>query len=178
MPAVNGFISSIFETAPVVLQKRLRPFSCFHWAVLAAMESPFAVGGTPTPDDVVFAVWVCQRGWQDRADILAPDYEAIRDWGHEFDYVDAVNVLRAYMDEAFDGPSTWVPDDAKPSGVPGAFHLPAILLQHLHGLTEADAWDMPLQRALAYRCAIAEANGSEVVTDRQLALIEEAKRRG
>jgi hypothetical protein len=37
---------------------------------------------------------------------------------------------------------------------------------------------MPLQRALAYRCAIAEANGADVVNDRQLALIKEAQGRG
>jgi len=173
---VNKFLSSIFDPAPVVLRRRLRPFSAFHWAVLAAMDSAFTAGRTPTPDDVVVAVWVCSRGWEDRSQILDPDSDAIREWGHEFDYHAAAATLREYMEAAFDGPETWVPKNSKPSGVPGAFHLPAILMQHMHGLTEAEAWDMPLQRALAYRCAIAEANGAEVVTDRQLALIEEANR--
>lgn len=173
---MNPFLQSIFEQSTMVLQRRLRPFSCFHWAVLTVAESPFLVGGLPTPDDVTFAVWVCQHGWEDRADILDPDYEAVREWGHEFDLLAEIAALRDYMESALDGPTTWVPDEAKQSGIPAPFHLPAILLQHLHGLTEAEAWDMPLQRALAYRCAIAEANGADVVTDRQLALIEEANR--
>jgi hypothetical protein len=175
---VNRFLQSVFESATVVLQRRLRPFCCFHWAALTVTESPFVVGGLPSPDDVVFAVWVCQRGWSDRADILDPDYEAAREWGHEFDHVAACTALREYIEAAFDGPETWVPEKAKASGIPAPFHLPAILLQHLHGLTEAEAWDMPLQRALAYRCAIAEANGADVVNDRQLALIKEAQGRG
>ena len=49
-------------------------------------------------------------------------------------------------------------------------------MREMSGLSEAEVWDMPYNRLAGYRACIAEANGWEVVNERQQRILDEIAR--
>ena len=179
--ADNPFLRSLFVQPPEVLGRRLRPFSAYHAAALMLLDSPFMRGGKQdiTPDDLVLAVFVCSCGFRDGPSKLfpAPAVEELASWGHQFDFNAGLATFRQYLDDYLYLPSVWQPEgEGKESGVPAPFHAVATVLQHMNGLSEAEAWDLPFARLVGYKAAIAEAHGWEVVSERQEALLREVER--
>lgn len=173
MPATNPFIASLFVRPRVLLARELRPFSAWHWAAFVALDLPFITKRKPTPDDLVVAVAVCCTQFGDDLTQLA----APKGWGGEFDFAQELAKFRLYLNEHCTFPDRYELEGASTrlSAVPFAFFAVATVLQNVHGITEAEAWNMPLCRLVAYKEAYAESQGEALVSDRDFQAWEEAR---
>jgi len=77
--------------------------------------------------------------------------------------------FEAHLDDYLVVPEMWHDENGEPkvSGIPWPVYCVTAVLQNMRGITEAQAWDMPLNRLVAYKCAIAEQNGAEVVSEQE-----------
>ena len=180
----NAFLKSLFVQPPEVIGRQLRPLSAWHIAALMILDSPFAKArAVVTSADLVIAVWVCSLRFEDGAAQLfpSPPEDVITEWGRDFDFESELAAFQLYLDDYLDLPGVWMPDGGgRESGIPSPFHCVATVLCHMHGITEARAWDMPFNLLVSYKSAIAEESGWEVVNERQqglLALADELNRK-
>jgi len=171
---VNPFIASAFPARAVVLRQVLRPFSAYHWAALIALRSPYIGGGQVAASDLIAAVWVCTHGWGDN--VLDVDEAAVKAWGHAHDFESESAAFQAYLSAFLDFPERYEFDDdrGKETAIPLPFFCVASVMRSYPGILEAEAWDMPLNRLVAYRRAKEEADGAVLVSDRDLELAEVA----
>ena len=171
---MDSFLQSLFTPRAVVLGKKLQPLSAWHCSMLLAFKSPFMEGGNVSEGDVVMAAHIMSEKWPAGMDaITAPDAADLTQWGAR---VGKMNLeaesavlsehILAYLTNL---PELWKPKDGKstPSGIPWPFQCVSTVLQNMHGLTEDAAWNMPVNRLIAYRAAIAESNGHEIVSEKQ-----------
>ncbi|MBU0706703.1 hypothetical protein KJ662_05625, partial [Patescibacteria group bacterium] len=70
----NAFLRSLFVQPPLLLGRRLKPFSAYHVAALMLFDSPFIRGGRQdiTRDDLVLAAFICSHGFRDGPRALFP----------------------------------------------------------------------------------------------------------
>ena len=180
MSDVSPFLQALFVQPSLVMGKQLQPFSAFHAACLMLVNSPFLSGGELTHCDVSTAVYLCSLTWEDRGDVLSPNLTSIAEWGNkhvETDMLDITKQIESHLSDCMRFPELWVKETGanSDSGVPFPFRLVATVLSNCSGITEAEAWDMPLSRLAGYRACIAEDNGAEILTDRQRELIKQAQ---
>jgi hypothetical protein len=174
MPATNPFIASMFVRPREILARGLRPFSAWHWAAFVALDLPFLSKRPPTPDDLVLAVAVCCTQFGD--DLTALDVPP--GWGNEFDFVRELETFRLYLNEHCTFPDRYETvgsEGSRMSAIPSPFYCVSTVLMHMHGITEAEAWNMPLCRLVAYKEAVAESQGAELVSERDLEAWEAAR---
>ena len=173
----NPFLQAVFVQPREVMGRQLRPFSAYHAAALMLLDSPFILG---THDgvgaqDLVLAAYVCSFGFEDGPQVLFPEVDlgAIEAWADEcvnIDFEEELQVFNAYMDDYLEAPEMWQPAKGgagKDSGIPWPVYCVTVVLQNMKGVSEADAWNMPLSRLVAYKCAIAEQNGAEIISQDQ-----------
>lgn len=173
---VDPFIRMMWAPRAKVLGKTLRPVSAYHLTALAFLESPFYCGGTPQPSDILAAICLLETEWQNGMDqVAAVDMEMVQEWGAtlgKLDWSEAEAGVQAhinfYLDEL---PEMWIENGkpTKPSALPYPALFVSAVLIHMPGIPEADVWNMPFHRLAAYRAAIAENNGYEIVGERDRA---------
>jgi len=185
----NPFLQAIFVQPRVVMGRQLLPLSAYHAAALMLLDSPFIVSSDDplTHDDLVLACYVCSFGVADGPTSLFPELDmvGILEWGASCKDIDndaEFEAFSVYLNDYLTFPEMWQPTDAgatKTSGIPWPVYCVTTVLQNMRGITEQEAWDMPLNKLVAYKCAIAEQNGAEVVSEKQrnyakwLALMEQ-----
>ena len=83
----------------------------------------------------------------------------------------SIEAFKAYVSAYTEMPEPWVDKGKtqKQSAVPFTIRLAWSLMQRL---SEGEAWNCPMSRALGYYSAEAEFNGTEFVSEQQLKLIE------
>jgi len=173
----NPFLKAIFVQPRVVLGRELLPFSAYHAAALMLLDSPFiTVTDEPvTGEDLVVAAYICSHGFVDGPKHLFPsvDIVDILEWGAatgEYDEAAEFESFNEYMSDYLDFPELWQPAShgkQKVSGIPWPVYCVGSVLQNMRGISEQQAWDMPLNRLVSYKCAIAEQNGAEVINEAQ-----------
>ena len=173
----NPFLQAIFVQPREVLGRKLRPFSAYHAAALMLLDSPFIVPGAQgvALQDLILATHICSYGFTDGPATLFPhvDTDAINAWADscaDVDYEQEAQVFMVYLDDYLETPDIWQSDATgkeKLSGIPWPVFCVTAVLQNMRGVSESAAWDMPLNRLVAYKCAIAEQNGAEVVSQKQ-----------
>jgi len=166
---VNPFLQSVFVQPPVVLESQLQPFSAYHAAAMMILGSPFMDGGTVTREDLVLAVYVCSRGFEDGPAHLFPlDADEVSQCAHDFDFAAEMALFEEYMGDHMSFPDVFQPKGGgKQSGIPWPFYAVATVLQGMGGISEQEAWDMPISRLVGYKAAIAEQAGADVQSQDQ-----------
>jgi len=170
----NPFLKAMFVQPRVVLGRELLPLSAYHAAALMLLDSPFVSDGDIGKDDIILAAYVCSMDSEQGPKKLFPelDLPEVLAWGAghgDFDLVEELEVFSVYMDDYLDFPELWQPtgEKTKTSGIPWPVYCVTAVLQNMRGISEYDAWNMPLGKLVAYKMAIAEQNGAEVVSETQ-----------
>lgn len=170
---------AILYEPPIVLSRRLRPFSPFHALMLQSVDNPFFIGGDCGAPDLILAVHVCAHGWADRFAVMA-DAAKAQEWGQTcegVDWRDEVAAFRLYMDESWKLPERWKGggDDSE-ARANSAYHLAVFGMRHL-GMSEDVAWDCPVARLVCYRECYAESETgkSRLVTEDERFAIDSLK---
>jgi hypothetical protein len=171
----DRFLRSLFVQPRAVLGRQLLPLSAYHVAALSLLGSPFFHGGTVDHNDVILAVFACSFDSVNGPPSLFPlDVQGITKWAETASAYDPARArveLDAHIEDYIGMmPELWPRDNdksVKTSGVPLAFHAVATVLQNMHGITEYEAWNMPFNRLVGYKCAILEGQGFDVKTEHE-----------
>ena len=170
-----------FLAAPVtVLGKRLRPFALGHSYLLEACERPFARGGEVAPAELVFAVWICSRSFEDCITGLRAGDTATkcRMWGfknRKADYNREMDIFDAYIADHSEVPLRWEVPGKQSSGPRVPWQI-AMFWNLCSGRVDESLWDLPLGRAIVYSAArIASEGDDSLVSEDEWRVIDDGK---
>jgi len=170
------FFQSILVRPPVIMGRKLRPFSLFHALVLMQFDSSHLNGQKVTIDELVFSVFVCGLEYPQGVDYIF-SIKAIKDcakWGKKskkkYDYSESFEEFRQYLLDYMRFPGIYETTSAsgqslnapKKSNIPWPFKVAADIMNKYPGFTEKEVWNMPVIKASTYRAHIAEDNGWEL----------------
>jgi len=177
------WFKSLFLDAPVIFGKRLLPFSLAHHFILRVFKNAYVVGGTPDDGDLLSAIHICSRTWeQNQATVLGKDSVLIlRTWAWTCSRIGTTTAHESFLTYLKDFQD--VPDHAEIIDVPAInegetivelkackvvapteFHLVHTLMSK-YGMSESEAWNMPLNRAQCYYDTDKEAVGESTLAD-------------
>lgn len=171
---IDPFLQSVFVQPQEVLGKKLKPLSAFHLAALLIIESPFLEDvGEVGVGELATAVFICTLDFKTGPSQLFPEpnYAKIRRWAvwNKFDFPLEQAIFEQHLMDYLNIPEIWGPDDNGPvqlSAVPSPVQVVVTVLENMHGITEAEAWDMPYSRLVGYKMVIAENMGMEIMTSK------------
>lgn len=170
-----------FLAEPVtVLGVQLRPFSLGHSLLLDVYESPFCKGGAVTLTELVFAVWICSRKFQDAIDDIHKDQfdKECRRWGRKCrraDFNREMEVFDQYVSEHSQCPRRW-DTPGKKSGGPRVPWQLAMFWNLCRGQIDESLWDLPLGRAIVYSATRLTSEGDQdFVSDEEWEFISDGK---
>jgi hypothetical protein len=152
------YADAFFCRPPSVLNVQLLPCTLGHIYFLQAIESAFFKGTPVGIDDLVTAVWVCSRPFAQSVSEWQSGklFESAKEIGQrmgEYD-LDAelvvfVDYISTYIESA---PALNTGGSGKQCPIPWPMLL-ASRLMSVYGMSEAQAWDTPCNRAQAYNAA-------------------------
>ena len=165
------FFQSVLVQPPVILGQRLRPLSAWHILALSAFQNPFIVGGEYGASHVAQAIWICKtefgtgaRRLMDSRELYHECFVFAQSLG-DFDVAGAAESLQQYIEDYTTSPKIWQKANAGTSAILMPLRVVATVMQHFQQITEADAWNMPFCRLMAYRACWAEDVGSDLVDE-------------
>lgn len=178
-----AFLQALYaKPAPVILGRRLRPFSLSHRVALMALGSPFMSGDGNTPiepADVAIAVAILSMSepfaplpkptLRDRWECRRAMKSGKRHWAN-------CSAITAFIADHSAHPTIWEKKrESHDDGIPWVLHVITRLIKH--GIPERDAWTMSEGRAIWLNLAILNQSGADLslVTDREKALMERIK---
>lgn len=158
-----------------VLRKRLKDFSVGHAFLLEAIESPFILGGNATLSDLATAVLICSLPFKKACQyLMSPLNKILRDvqrWAWwcslwRLDLANEMDAFKTYISAYHDMPDAYRKRGQKRyrSALPESVRVAWCLMERM---SEYDAWNCPMSRALTYFTAQAEYNGQEFVTEEE-----------
>ena len=164
---VDAWLTSLMVTPPVILGRRLKPFSLAHSFILERAGNPFWIGGERGPEHFFEALEICSRDLEEnRARIAGKPDNKFKRWVVKyFRKVAAKDVatFAQYLDDHL----ACHPRESGGSGrelhSPWQFRLVTDLVAR--GFTEERAWNMPLNLARCYYDARAEMDGDDSLLD-------------
>ena len=167
----DAYAAIVLAESPVILGRRLLPFSLGHHFALRALGSPFVTGGKIEASDTVLAVWVCSHSWQALCDKLRMHRGDIekecKTWGRRaskdgMDVAAASTALAGYIAAHTNAPKRWSKGDASGPRVPWELAVFWKLCSgDLSTSHRRDLWDMPVPEAIAYVSAASYAAGDD-----------------
>jgi hypothetical protein len=156
--------------SPVILGRRVLPFSVCHSMILHAAENPYWFGRECRPEDLIEAVMVCSRTWEQNRERFAKDgrREARRLAARLYlrkEFQAAHEAFAAYLNDACDVTARELPDTdgGRELVAPWQFRIVPFLMRH--GMSESEAWNCPVNRARCYLDATAEEAGDAILCD-------------
>jgi len=169
----GAFIQPMSYSPPIILGRRLRPFSCWHGLVLDASASTYLLGGQRAVSDLLFGIWVCSHDFADGFD-AASDLRAVNRWGRSqrkrwwrpaADLGAAAVLFDEHIRLSLTAPDRWQDGAGTPLRAPLWWHLALFARETLH-CSESEAWDFPLSRLICYRdCKAESEGGKDLMTD-------------
>lgn len=171
---VETFLQSVIAQPPVILTRRLRPFSVGHFTLLRALDSPFALGGTVHLKDALLALEICSRSFEDaRAWLHEATLESVARESAEqgkrsgpVDLHDLVGRIDKYMRLYTSVPKFWRSGQESQSKLPESLILVSVLMGKC-GMSESAAWSCPYGMAVWYVTAANERGEAIVSEDEQ-----------
>jgi hypothetical protein len=172
-PLITQITRHFLPCEATVLGVRLNRFTLWHWAQLAAHESPYAnLNYGETLGQLATAVLVCstpvfspvpfRRSW---VSSLLWKYRAIRYGG-----IRALHEEQVFFDWLIynlTGPERWNRKGSGSVQCPPWLFLVSLLISK--GMSEQDAWAMPVGRARCYLAALSVSEGGpDFFTDEEL----------
>lgn len=175
------FMQAVLSPAPVIMGIQLRPMSVGHSYLLAAVQSPFAVGGKVDRADLATAVIICAHDWDaGRALLFGEDgrlAEESSDLGeivHEItaDMTDAerdewftseLDAFDRYMEIARDIPDHFSNGQERSYRAPWEWHAVRLMCQNGLAADRSAAWNTPLNEAMCWRSVVVEHMGDDSI---------------
>lgn len=158
----SAFVQAFTYSPPVILGRRLLPFSPWHGIFLEATDSSYLLGGPHSFDDLISGIWLCSRsflnGWASPGDLR----EAKR-WGRRArndDLVEAYKLFDDHVKVSLSSPEYWRSPDSQSLRAPFFWHLATFGVNYLH-LSEQQAWDYPVARLTCYLACKSENEGGK-----------------
>lgn len=178
--AYTAWYKGLVYQPPVILGRRLKPFSLAHSMTLEELRNPYVMTSSPQLDPAAlhFALWVCtMSGDEIGRNVYATKrlklWIALRGWWYrKHDLQDAHETFLAYIKDCSDHPERSIPcsADGKEKSrtfvkAPWQYHMVRTLCK-VYGMYHAQAWDCPLILASCLHAADMEANGDDSLIDR------------
>ena len=160
------FFKASFIEPPQICGRQLRPFSLCHEYFLSSLGNPYLVGGQPSDNDLLTAILVCSKTYQQcRRFLYKPTNFLTALWvlrwkRHGLEI--AHESFEQYKSDYFDVPehthkNEGVPDKYK---APWQYHCVRILCA-IYNYTTDEAWNLPINLARCYADAWAESRGDD-----------------
>jgi len=167
--AYGAWYQSLMIQPPIVMGRRLKPFSMIQRLTLENFDSPFITHNRPiTRADVTFAVMVCSRDWAGLQAKFFHDFMWIGIWWDAiratfYNWQSEADRLTVYINAYSDTPDV---DNSKKSThkAPWQFHAVHIICKEYH-FPEEKVWNMALNRVLCYVATASESWGNDVLRD-------------
>ena len=187
-----AWFQALFLQPPKCLGIQLKPYCYAHYELLRQFKSPYLMQdgeGNPastTRKDLLFAVWVCSRTYEQLQTQLFAHRDSIsmlflnwRTRRKEFEIGDAQ--MRVYMEDYKNTPKELrqVAEGQIPKtfAAPTSFHVTHHLREH-EGFTNSQAWNFPMGLGRCYLLAWREHEGlTELESEAMEATAELDKRR-
>jgi len=164
-----------------VLHKRLQDFTVGHTYLLQAMESPFIQGGSADLLDLVSAVLVCSMPFDKACTFLMQPIDniarAAARWGfwcrlRGYTLDEEMQKFRAYIGAYTEMPDVYEDKNnfkRRESALPFGIRLAWLLMERM---SEREAWNCPLSRALTYWQVDAESKGTDFESEEHIKVLE------
>lgn len=177
------WFKALFLDAPMIFGKRLLPFSLAHHFILRSFKNAYVCGGIPDDGDLLSAIHICSRTWeQNQKTVSGKDSTLVlRAWAWTCNRIGTATAHESFLTYLHDYQD--VPDHAeiidvpeihegetivelKPCKViaPNEYHLVHALMTK-YGMTESEAWNLPINRAQCYYDTDKEACGESTLAD-------------
>jgi hypothetical protein len=150
---------------PVVMGRRLQPFSLIHSLTLEHFDSPFLKQDkTPTRADTILAALICSKTWAELQSFFFNNLTTSRlrlpaIFSHCYRWQKSAEKLAAYFTVYLEMPERyWRNDKDDCLKSPWQYAVVRILCNVYH-FTEEQAWNMPVNRAQCYADVHGEASG-------------------
>lgn len=161
----NVWLTALLAQPPVILGRKLAPFSLSHSLILHAAGNPYWFGRECKPDDLIEAVLICSRTWEENQAWFAnPEKRTAKKLAARMffrrEFHKAHDALAQYLNDACDVMAREVPDGdgaGKELLAPWQYRVACFLMKH--GMTESQAWNCPINRARCYLDAVCEEKG-------------------
>ena len=149
-----------------ILGEKLRPFSLGHFILLKRHECAFISGGVPSVLDLLIAVMICSRSWEDaqrfvEGNDFKPEGKRLEKILKKCDNIPKRMIYFGdYIEEGMQGPKVWSKDDnnAPKFGSPFAQVIKVSMMSKM-GLTESEALNRPLSLCLWDMATLSELQG-------------------
>jgi len=169
------FHQSIWLMKPLsVMGRHLHDLTVGHVFLLEAMDSPFFCGGILHEEDVLVASLICTMSFDEAKAIMMDTKRLVKkcEWWGFFCRIKGIKIedevpkLRDYITSYTAFAEPWVDKDkpVKKSAIPFSVRLAWLLMDRM---SEHEAWNLPMCRAMAYYEAFCEANGVEFLSQDQ-----------
>lgn len=169
------FFKASFIRPPKICNRQLQPFSLCHEYFLSYIGNPYLVGGKVTTDDLLSAILVCSKTYNElKTHLYYPVSFLNRLWFLRWKYRNldiAHESFKTYMDDYFDTPDHFrkmsddveIPDRYK---APWEYHAVRVLCE-VYNMTVDEAWNTSINLARCYYDTWAESNGDDsIIGDR------------
>ena len=176
----SAFILSHLARPKNVLGIDLVPLTLGHVYILYAVDSPFVTGEPYAKDDFIFAVYLCSRDWRESIGLIQlidktglPDDDFVK-WSNTLNLYDesAKESLADYFSDYLKSPERFQKGDGNSTIKSPRVFYTAISLMHYLRLSEDQAWNMPVVKALSYLATMGEILGdTDLISDLEAQLI-------
>ena len=162
---VDAWLTSLMVKPPVILGRRLKPFSLAHSLILDRLENPFWVGGKRGPEHFFEVLEVCANNLEGNRARMYAKPRRFRRW--------VAAKFRKVKDADIDALNNYIVDHTaccaressggagRDMASPWEFRVATYLIEY--GFPEERAWNMPFNLARCYFDAREEMNGDETL---------------
>lgn len=174
-----SFAKSFLFSCPEILGLKLKPLSIGHFIILDMLHSPFYCGGSISNDDLITAIFVCSKSFQENLNSISNPAllkKEIKEWGikqgKKADYKKVIKQVREYFAYYDDTPKRYI-DESKQSKPNNAPWQIAITWKLLDKFEEKDIYDMAITKAFAF---IACENTDDLISEFDESIIDKMER--
>jgi len=164
----DTYIISVLASPPKILGQTLKPLSLGHIWLLSAIRSPFIYGGDASTDDLLTALSICSKTFEEAKQYsLAPSEEDVEWAMHVGEYAtsealaEAVENYREYFTGYNTTPERFektTPEETSKRKTPWFLYMGVVLMKELN---ISNPWDIPLVEASSYYAVLCDINGDE-----------------
>ena len=169
------FLANILAEPPTLLGLKLLPFSVGHYAILSNLQNPFITSGQQGLHDCIMLILVCSKDYAtakswiwnlSQADLAKESRKLAKKYPNA-NVGDLTAAIQVYLANFAEFPKVWHKEDSEDQTIPEFIRSVLVTLMRKCRMTESEAINCPLSRAVHY-CI--EANGQ---TDSLVSEIEQ-----